>query len=180
MKVPGDIAVSFMRWLGCLAFAGLALCCAAMAPSTGYAGEGEKQVAHLYFADAKKPFLLSEERVMIDSGNPADYARQIVQELINGSTAGKRAIIPPQTRLRSFFLLEDGTAVVDFSRDLRKNHPGGCRQEQLTLFSVVNSLVLNVPAIDRVKILIDGAEAQTLTGHVALEFPLTANMLLTR
>jgi hypothetical protein len=76
--------------------------------------------------------------------------------------------------------LEDGTAVVDFSIHFRKNHPGSCRQEQLTLFSVVNSLVLNVPEIDRVKILIDGAESETLTGHVALEFPLTADMLLTR
>jgi hypothetical protein len=52
--------------------------------------------------------------------------------------------------------------------------------EQLTLFSVVNSLILNVPEIDRVKILIDGAEVQTLTGHLPLEFPLTADMLLTR
>jgi hypothetical protein len=54
--------------------------------------------------------------------------------------------------------LSDGTAVVDFSTQLRENHPGSCRREQLTLFSVVNSLILNVSEIDRVKILIDGAE----------------------
>ena len=180
MKVTGGIADPLMHRFVRLAIAGLVLCHAAMAPLAGYAEEGEKQVAHLYFADAKKPFLVGEERVMIDSGDPAAYARQIVQELINGPAGGKRAIIPRGTRLRSFFLLEDGTAVVDFSIHFRKNHPGSCRQEQLTLFSVVNSLVLNVPEIDRVKILIDGAESETLTGHVALEFPLTADMLLTR
>ncbi|WP_319523727.1 GerMN domain-containing protein [uncultured Desulfosarcina sp.] len=163
-----------------LAIAGLVFCYAVIAPLPGYTEEGEKQVAHLYFADAKKPFLVGEERVLIDSGDPAVYARQIVQELINGPAGGKWATIPRGTRLRSFFLLEDGTAVVDFSNHFRKNHPGSCRLEQLTLFSVVNSLVLNVPAIDRVKILIDGAETETLAGHVALEFPLTADMLLTR
>jgi hypothetical protein len=31
-----------------------------------------------------------------------------------------------------------------------------------------------------VQILIDGAEVQTLAGHLALEFPLTADMMLTR
>ena len=180
MTVTGGIADPPMNRFVRLAIAGLIFCCTAMAPLTGYAEEGEKQVAHLYFADAKKPFLVGAERVLIDSGDPAAYARQIVQELIDGPAGGKRATIPGGTRLRSFFLLEDGTAVVDFSSHFRKNHFGSCRLEQLTLFSVANSLVLNVPAIDRVKILIDGAESETLTGHVALEFPLTADMLLTR
>jgi len=45
---------------------------------------------------------------------------------------------------------------------------------------VVNSLILNVDGIDRVKILIDGMEAQALTGHLPLDFPFTADMLLTR
>ena len=77
-------------------------------------------------------------------------------------------------------MLGDGTAVVDFSAHLRKNHTGSCRMEQLTLFSIVNSLILNVSEIDQVKILIDGTEVETLTGHLPLEFPLTADMLLTR
>jgi hypothetical protein len=180
MKETEGIADPFMLRFIRLAITGLVFSYAAMASLAGYAEDREKQVAHLYFADAKMPFLVGEERVLIDSGDPAAYARQIVRELINGPAGGKRATIPKGTRLRSFFLLKDGTAVVDFSSHLRKNHPGSCRQEQLTLFSVVNSLVLNVPAIDRVKILIDGAEVETLTGHVALEFPLTADMLLTR
>lgn len=180
MNLPRGKAIPWARWLGRSAIVGLLLTCAALAPLAGHAEEVEKQVAHLYFADAKKPFLVSEERVMVDSGDPTAYARQIVQALINGPGGGKRATIPQQTRLRSFFLLEDGTAVVDFSSHFQKNQPGSCRQEQLNLFSVVNSLVLNVPEIDRVKILIDGAESETLTGHVTLEFPLTADMLLTR
>jgi spore germination protein GerM len=144
------------------------------------AGEGDTQLVHLYFADAKRPFLVAESRVMVDPGAPTAFCRQLIMELINGSARGNLATIPKETQLRSFFLLDDGTAVVDFSPQLRENHPGSCRREQLTLFSVVNSLILNVSQINRVKILIDGAEAQTLMGHFPLEFPLTADLLLTR
>jgi len=168
-----------MRCVGWLAIAGLAVNVAINVPDC-VAGEGDTQLVHLYFADAKRPFLIAESRVMIDPGDPTAFCRQLVLELINGSARGNLATIPEGTQLRSFFLLGDGTAVVDFSTHLRENHSGSCRLEQLTLFSVVNSLILNVSEIDRVKILIDGAEAPTLTGHLPLEFPLTADMLLTR
>ena len=159
----------------------LAIAAALAGPSARIAAEDNKQVVHLYFADAAKPFLIDEQRVMDHPGTPTLFGRQIVTELINGPAAGgKLATIPRETRLRAFFLLDDGTAVVDFSSPLRDNHPGGCRREQLTLFSVVNSLVLNEPAIDRVQILIAGTEHETLTGHVPIDFPLTADMLLTR
>lgn len=168
-----------MRWIVCSLIAGLAVH-VAMKVSDGVAAEGNTQLVHLYFADAKRPFLIAEPRMVVDSGDRTAFSRQLVLELINGSARGNLATIPKETQLRSFFLLGDGTAVVDFSTHFRENHPGSCRLEQLTLFSVANSLILNVAEIDRVKILIDGEEAQTLAGHLPLEFPLTADMLLTR
>jgi spore germination protein GerM len=144
------------------------------------AGKGEAQVVHLYFGDAEQPFLVAEARVMVTPGDPAAFGRQLIAALISGPVGGNLATIPAGTRLRAFFVSVEGTAVVDFSTHFRDNHPGSCRQEQLTLFSVVNSLILNVPGIDRVKILVDGVETETLTGHLPLEFPLTADMLLTR
>lgn len=143
-------------------------------------GEGEKTAVNLYFADARDPVLIAETRLMVDPGDPIAFGRMLVAELISGSAQGNLPTIPPGTRLLAFFLLDDGTAVVDFSKEFRENHPGSCRLEQLTLFSVVNSLALNVPEIERVQILIAGTEAQTLAGHLPLEFPLTADMLLTR
>lgn len=148
--------------------------------SSGAPDGGEKQVVHLYFADTEQPFLIAETRVVVNPGDPVSFGRELVAALSRGSLNGNMATIPDGTTLRAFFLLEDGTAVVDFSEQFINNHPGGCRQEQLTLFSVVNSLVLNIPEIDRVKILIAGDEARTLAGQMTLESPLTADMLLTR
>ncbi len=181
MKNASGGSRAALRRPGRWAAVALAIVLTIAVPPVGRASEANKRVVHLYFADASKPFLVSEERVMLDSGDPVHFGRQLVTELINGPvTGGKLATIPRETRLRAFYLLADGTAVVDFSVHLGNHHPGSCRREQLTLFSVVNSLALNVPAIDRVKIVIDGAEAETLTGHLALAFPLTADMLLTR
>jgi spore germination protein GerM len=177
-RISGSWSRVFQR-VGCLLLLCLVIHFTAVLPAC-VADEGEKMVVHLYFADARNPFLVAETRVIVDPGGSTALGRQIVEELIAGSTEGKLPTVPTGTKLRSFFVLDDGTAAVDFTPALRENHPGGCRLEQLTLFSIVNSLVLNVPEISRVKILIDGAETQTLTGHLALEFPLTADMLLTR
>lgn len=178
MILQQAVVYPWRRWVR-LVWIGWVLHAAAMVP-TGFAGETTNQLVHLYFADVTRPFLVAEARVVIDPGDAAAFGRQLVAELIAGSKRGYLATLPKGTQLRSFFLLEDGTAVVDFSVHLRENHPGGCRLEQLTLFSVVNSLILNVDGIDRVKILIDGMEAQALTGHLPLDFPFTADMLLTR
>ncbi len=172
-------SVCALRCVGWLIIAGLVVHVAAMVPCC-VAGEREKQIVHLYFADAKRPFLNAEARVMVSPEDPMVFGRQLLVELINGPARGNLATIPTGTQLRALFLLGDGTAVVDFSTQFRDNHAGSCRLEQLTLFSVVNSLILNIKEIDRVKILIDGSEVQTLTGHLPLEFPLTADMLLTR
>lgn len=179
MNLRRAIRYALWHYIGWLVVASVAAHGVVMVPDC-IAGKGDKQVVHLYFADMTKPFLVAETRVMVDPGDPAALGKQLVVELINGPARRNLPTLPAETQLRSFFLLGDGTAVVDFSTHLRDNHPGSCRLEQLTLFSVTNSLILNVSEIERVKILIDGTETETLAGHLPLGFPLTADMLLTR
>ncbi len=50
----------------------------------------------------------------------------------------------------------------------------------MTIYSMVNSLILNIPEIETVRILVEGKEETTLAGHVDLRFPLRANMLFVR
>jgi spore germination protein GerM len=170
---------TFFRRMGWLAITGTLFFFLTSAPCGSFES-GNKQIVHLYFADRTQPYLVTETRVLVHADDPASFGRQLVEELVKGSTNDNMATIPEGAALRSLFYLEDGTAVVDFTESMRKNHPGSCRMEQLTLFSVVNSLVLNIPEIERVKFLVAGEEISTLAGCMPLDSPLTADMLLTR
>jgi len=163
-------------WLTLLCLAGIAsLVCAADDPPPT-----EKKLVHVYFADKSQSYLSAEDRVVPDSGDPVDLGRQLMMALLQGPRGNMGRTIPSGTRLNALFIGGDGTGYVDLSDVVTGQHPGGCRSEILTIYSIVNSLVLNVEEIKSVKILIDGSEAWTLAGHVDIRFPFTAEMLLIR
>lgn len=139
-----------------------------------------KQVVYLYFADKSKPFLTAEERELTCSNNPAVLGKAIIEALINGPQQDLMRTIPADTRLRALYLTRKGVAYVDITDNIRAQHPGGSESELLTIYSIVNSLVLNIPEITTVKVLIDGTESMTLAGHIDLRFPFKANMLIVR
>lgn len=136
--------------------------------------------ANLYFSDKDNFYLMAETRILPHTTEPNDFGKAIVQALEKGPTGGLTRTLPQGTRVRAFYIADGGTAVVDLTESLSENHPGGCKTEILTVYSLVNSLVLNIPEIDSVKILIGGREVMTLAGHVDLRFAFKANMLLIR
>ena len=140
----------------------------------------DRVAVHLYFSDRTNEHLVAEKRGLIRTNNPTTDAVAIVEALIAGPQKDLVPTLPPQTRLRALFLTEDHTAVVDFTGAIREHHPGGSRTELLTVYSVVNSLVLNIPEIAAVKVLVDGREAETLAGHIDLRTAFKADMLLVR
>jgi len=74
--------------------------------------------------------------------------------------------------LRAVFLTEQGAAFVDLSGEVTSAHPGGSQSELLTVYTIVEALTANLPAITSVQILVDGREVDTLAGHVDLKSPL--------
>ena len=139
-----------------------------------------KAVAHLYFADKDNVFLIAEERVLFQAEDPIIYSKSIIEALISGPAQKLGPAIPQKTSLRALYISEEGTCYVDLSADIQEDHPGGAATELLTVYSIVNSLILNITDIETVKILIEGQESITLVGHIDLQQPLKANMLLIR
>jgi spore germination protein GerM len=139
-----------------------------------------KIATHLYFADRQNFFLKSEQRAMHQTDDPVDFGQAIVEALIKGPQKGLVRTIPAGTKLNAIYIDSDNVCYVDLSATVRNNHPGGSNSEMLTIYSVVNSLILNVSGIKRVKILIDGNETPTLAGHINLQSAFTAYMLLIR
>ena len=140
----------------------------------------KKSVVHLYFSDKDNSFLKAETRDLFHSDNPAEFGKKIIEALIEGPKTGLMRTIPANTTLKAFYITRDGTAYVDVSDTIRDAHPGGVKSELFTIYSMVNSLTLNIPEMDAVKILISGKEAMTLDGHIDMRFPFKANMLLIR
>jgi spore germination protein GerM len=139
-----------------------------------------KQAIHLYFATADGRQLVAETRMVMRPIDSVAFGRQIVLSLLEGprKRSPARRTLPEETRLRAFYLGEDGTAYVDLDESVAQHHPGGVTLERLSIYSLVNSLVLNSDAIKTVRILIQGREAETLAGHIDLQRAFNANMLI--
>jgi spore germination protein GerM len=119
--------------------------------------------------------LATVQREVPFGANVADQARAILEAQIAASPPLVSAI-PADTKLRQVFVTDRGDAFVDLSGDVTAKHAGGALDEILTVYAIVNALTVNLPAITRVQILVDGKEVDTLAGHVDLRHPLAKSM----
>lgn len=135
----------------------------------------------LYFAAQDRFALLAEPRQLPRSENPVALGRHIIRELAAGPR-GRHLVrtLPHEEILRAFFIAADKTAYVDLHDAMWTHHPGCVQSDILAVYSIVNSLVLNLAEIDAVKILSRGREPLPTAGHLDLRYPLKANILLIR
>jgi spore germination protein GerM len=107
-------------------------------------------------------------------------ARFIIRKLLESPEADYlENPIPMGTKLRGFYINRD-IAILDFSGEIRNNLMGGLSAEQLCIYSIVNSIVLNCESIDRVQILIEGKKADTLRGNLDISVPIVEDVSLIR
>ena len=132
----------------------------------------ERKIVTLYFSGEEEDFLRGEKREISDRGSVQEEAKEVIHELIKGPKGKLIRTLPPQTNLVSLQINERGVAEVNFDKALSRNHPGGSSAEMMTVYSIVNSLVLNFPQIKEVQILIDGERGGSITGHLALDRPI--------
>jgi hypothetical protein len=66
------------------------------------------------------------------------------------------------------FFDHDAELVLNFSEELRKDHPGGSEAVVATLRCLAGTIAANFPAVERLRVLIDGEALSTLVGHVDL------------
>lgn len=179
MKLGLKIAAPALLLLACF-FAGYGAAAEPRPEDAGAVVEDNHIVAHLYFADRDHRFLVAEKVLLPLSASPTDIAAKVVTNLIRGPLGDLQRTLPMETELRSVFVDFDGIAYVDLTYTVREKHPGGILPELLAIYSIVNSLVLNIESVDAVKLMIEGRDAPTLAGHVDLRFPFKANMLWIR
>jgi Sporulation and spore germination len=151
----------------------------AAAPVAAPNGPERRINATLYYVSEDGLSLPGIQREIQFAEPIVEQARRIVEAQLAEAPPPYVSSIPPGTSLRALFIGERGEAFVDLSADVRSKHPGGALDELFTTYAIVNALTVNLPAITRVQILIDGKEADTLAGHVDLRHPLQKNLTWT-
>jgi len=151
---------------------------AASAPAAAVAqapAAARKITATLFYVSEDGMTLVGTQREVPFGATAPEQARAIVEAQI-ASTPPLVSAVPAETKVRDVFVTERGDAFVDLSSELSTRHTGRSLDEILTVYTIVNALTVNLPAITRVQILIDGKEADTLAGHVDLRHPLAKSL----
>lgn len=139
----------------------------------------ESVSVRLFFSDPRSDFLAEETRRMLwEEHDVEGQMRMIIEALLKGPQGEFYPTIPPGAVVRDIVLKGEGLGVINFSRELSQNHPGGSLAEMHTIYSIVNSLLLNIPSLKAVQILVEGKAPETLKGHIDCRNPFTADRSL--
>ncbi len=129
----------------------------------------------LYFSDAEASGLMREiRRVKVPKGESME--KIIVSELIRGPQKEKMyRTIPQDTKIRSVET-KDGVCFVNLSSEFISKHSGGTAAEELTVYSIVNSLT-ELSNVERVQFLIEG-EKKDVFIHMVFNEPIARDVSL--
>ncbi len=158
------------------------ICCAEdIVDAKRESGQQQLFEGFLYFIDKDGRSLKAVKQRFAAGLSPHDLGLAIIKTLIEGPFLKEiDRTLPESTKVNSLFILEDGRAFIDFDQNIRTLRSYSAQSEMLTIYSIVNSLILNIENINRVKILIQGETAQTLSGHINLDCFYEANMLIVK
>ena len=148
----------------------------ASAPAASAAARKIK--AKLYYVSTDGTKLTGVDREVAYGEGMSAQAQEIVSAQLAPAAAPLVSAIPAGTTLRALYVTQKGEAYVDLSKEVSSAHTGGSQDELLTIYSIVNALTSNLPAVTSVQLLVDGKEVNTLAGHIDLRRPLGKNLEL--
>jgi hypothetical protein len=149
------------------------------APAAAAPSETPHISATLFYATPEGDALLPARREVPFADGLVAQGRQILTTQFEAPPEPYVSAIPAGTTLRAFYVTAKGDAFVDVS-GIAATHPGGSLTELLTVQAIVNAVIANLPAVQRVQILVDGKEVDTIAGHVDIRRPLVRDMSLIR
>jgi hypothetical protein len=116
--------------------------------------------------------LASETREAPQSLSRTAMARATIEEFLKGPEGDIKSYVPEGARLLGIYDGADGILYIDISDSFRRNLRVDAILEYLLMRGIYESVLANVYGVADVKILIEGAEVETLGGHISLKRPL--------
>src|SRR5262245_57754319 len=115
----------------------------------------------LFFEPQDRPGLVAEERLVPFSPDLSRQIVSVVEELLKGPRSGLIAPLNSAARVLEVFVTARGVAYVDLSKEVQATDVVGSAAERLAVYSIVNTITENFPAVRRVQILVDDHPAET-------------------
>jgi germination protein M len=125
----------------------------------------------LYFGSRDARGLVPESREIRAREDAVGDLRGLIEALTSGPREDGVPTLPSAARLLGAYI-SDGTAYLDFSREIVDTATGSTAGEYIMIASVVNTVCSNFTGLDAVRILIEGEEVDTLGGHILISRPL--------
>jgi hypothetical protein len=137
------------------------------------------RVVALFFASPAADGLVREGREIGACDDEDACVQSVLHELLNGPVGDYEATLPESAPLPTVKILGD-LAVIDLSQELVNELPGGSAGELATVYSLVNTITVNFPGLQRVQLLVAGQKATTLKGHIDISEPLEQDLSMER
>lgn len=125
----------------------------------------------LYFPNADASGLIATERTVVVKNQ--EMIKTMFNELAT-PPSGLEKPLPLGTTLLGATVSADGVATIDLSTDFQKNFGGGSAGEQMTMYSIVNTLT-TLPNVHSVQFLLDGKKHDGILGNLDTSTPLKRN-----
>jgi hypothetical protein len=129
------------------------------------AQETQSEIA-LFFADPQNDGFKIRPVKIFDSAEMVNRVKQALLLLLSEPAEGYLAVVPEGTLLKEAYLDANSICYLDFSGNLISGHRGGTTGEYLTVYAIINTVLYNFPRIKGVRLLVEGAEVETLAGHI--------------
>lgn len=134
---------------------------------------GSRAIA-LYFTSADGQGFVQETRTIAVARRRDAEVEVVLGQLLAGPQSKSALdVFPTNSRLRQAFYDEERRLLyLDFNDALVANLNPGSAIELAVMGSLMRTLAVDFPEIERVQILVDGLEIETLGGHLDLTRPL--------
>jgi len=127
---------------------------------------GPTERVTLYVASDRDGMLHRETTAIAVPSDPNERARLILRALFSVYLQKNSPHpIGSAADVKYVFLVRPDVAVIDTNASFAESHRSGILVEQLTVASMARTLAANFPGMNKVKILVDGKERDTLAGH---------------
>lgn len=142
-------------------------------PPASEPGEELQMAVELYFPGAGGR-LVVEPREITATDSAVERVRAVVSALLAGPEGdGLEPPFPEGVELAAVYLTAEGIAYIDLQAPEGAPPPAsGSTEEMQRVYSLVNSVALNVPEAQRVVLLWNGVQPPSFAGHLDTTHPL--------